>query len=298
MNQTLVQPGVFHIITPAAQQLAVVVASPHSGRQYPPEFLAAARVDQETLAHCEDRYVDELVGDVPRLGVPVIRALFPRSFLDLNREAFELDPEMFAEPLPPFVNARSPRVAAGLGTIARVVNGGIEIYDHPLHVAEALSRIEAYYQPYHRALAGLVAATRDRFGVCLLIDCHSMPSAAAPGFGRPPDFVLGDCHAMSCAPELVTQAESVLRRRGYRVARNRPYAGGYTTRHYGQPAKGIHALQIEINRALYMDESSLDRLDGFLPVAAAVGAVVTALGRRLESQPFQASPQPVPDPET
>ncbi|WP_209873352.1 N-formylglutamate amidohydrolase [Azospirillum soli] len=274
----------FELLAPAEQTKPLVLASPHSGNHYPAEFLASARLDPRALRKSEDCFVDEIFAGAPGMGVPLIRALFPRAFLDLNREAYELDPDMFADKLPAFVNTRSPRVAAGLGTIARVVANGEDIYRGKLRFAEAVRRVNLYYTPYHTALRRLVEDTRDRFGHAVLIDCHSMPSptpAPGPGSGgnsktgartggrdnRQADIVLGDCFGNSCAPSVVEAAERFLRGLGYTVSRNSPYAGGYTTRHYGRPRQGIHALQIEISRDLYMDEASLERLP-FLDVLA------------------------------
>jgi N-formylglutamate amidohydrolase len=254
---------VFEILAPSVQTLPLVLASPHSGSLYPPEFLAAAKLDGFALRKSEDSFVDEIFMAAPLLGAPLIRALFPRAFLDANREAFELDPEMFADALPAYVNTRSPRVAAGLGTIAKVVANGEEIYRGKLRFADALGRVNRFYHPYHAALKRLVDQTRHRFGYCVLIDCHSMPSSGAPGEGpsgrSKVDFVLGDCYGSSCLPQLIETAERTLRDQGFVVNRNTPYAGGFTTRHYGRPRMGIHALQIEINRALYMDERAISR---------------------------------------
>ncbi|EWY41012.1 N-formylglutamate amidohydrolase [Skermanella stibiiresistens SB22] len=254
---------VFEILAPPVQTLPLVLASPHSGSLYPPEFLAAAKLDGFALRKSEDSFVDEIFLAAPLLGAPLIRALFPRAFLDANREAFELDPEMFADALPAYVNTRSPRVAAGLGTIAKVVANGEEIYRGKLRFADALGRVNRFYHPYHAALKRLVDQTRHRFGYCVLIDCHSMPSGGAPGEGPSArskvDFVLGDCYGSSCLPQLIETAERTLRDQGFVVNRNTPYAGGFTTRHYGRPRMGIHALQIEINRALYMDERAISR---------------------------------------
>lgn len=269
---------------PETQSVPLVLASPHSGREYPAGFLAATRLTETQLAVSEDRYVDELVAAAPSLGAPLIRALFPRSFVDLNREEFEMDPTMFIEPAPAYVNSRSPRVAAGLGVIPRVVSGGVEIYHDRMPLADAMRRIDEYYRPYHAALRRLIDDTTARFGVCLLVDCHSMPSGAPSGRERPPAFVLGDCHAVSCAPDVVATAERALSGQGYRVVRNRPYAGGFTTRHYGKPKDGVHALQVEINRALYMDERRLTRLPGFAGLAAALTDLIGALGGLLSER--------------
>jgi N-formylglutamate amidohydrolase len=254
---------VFEILAPPVQTMPLVLASPHSGTSYPPDFLAASRLDAFSLRKSEDTFVDEIFMAAPLLGAPLIRALFPRAFLDANREAFELDPEMFADMLPTYVNVRSPRVAAGLGTIAKLVANGEEIYRGKLRFAEALARVNRFYHPYHAALKRMIDQTRHRFGYCVLLDCHSMPSggnSAEPASARSKvDFVLGDCYGISCSPTLIETAERTLRSQGYIVNRNTPYAGGFTTRHYGRPRMGVQALQIEINRALYMDERSISR---------------------------------------
>ncbi len=272
-------PGqAYEILAPSAQTKPLVLASPHSGNRYPADFLAAARLDARALRKSEDCFVDEIFADAAALGVPLIRALFPRAFLDVNREAYELDPEMFADALPAYVNTRSPRVAAGLGTIARVVANGEDIYRDKLRFAEALRRIALYHAPYHAALRQLVDATRARFGHAVLIDCHSMPSpGAGDRGGRRADFVLGDCFGHSCAPAVITAAERFLRGLGYTVSRNSPYAGGYTTRHYGRPRQGVHALQIEISRDLYMDEPSLERLPFLSVLSRHMGEMVDTI---------------------
>lgn len=272
---------VYEIQAPQEQTLPLVVASPHSGRLYPPDFLAAARLEGRALRKSEDAFVDEIFADAPRLGAPLLRALFPRAFLDVNREAYELDPEMFADSLPAYVNTRSPRVAAGLGTIARVVANGEEIYRGKLRFADAVQRIARFYNPYHAALKQLIHTTAARFGHCILIDSHSMPSAGAAEKdreGRRVDLVLGDCFGSACAPIVIDTAERLLRDKGYAVARNSPYAGGFTTRNYGRPRTGVHALQIEINRDLYMDEAALDRLPFLATLAGHMAELIATLG--------------------
>ncbi len=275
----------FEILAPQSQRLPLVLASPHSGNAYSAAFLASSRLDARALRKSEDCFVDEIFAFAPGFGVPLIRALFPRAYLDVNREAYELDPEMFADPLPAYVNTRSPRVAAGLGTIARVVANGEDIYRGKLRFAEALDRVSHCYTPYHNALRQLVDDTRDAFGHALLIDCHSMPSAStaasAKGGGRGgnhPEIVLGDCYGNACAPAVIDAAEEFLRGLGYAVSRNNPYAGGYTTRHYGRPRQGIHALQIEIARDLYMDEAALTRLPYLNVLARHMTELVDTLG--------------------
>ncbi|MBK1842506.1 N-formylglutamate amidohydrolase [Azospirillum sp. YIM B02556] len=275
----------FEILAPQSQRLPLVLASPHSGNAYSAAFLASSRLDARALRKSEDCFVDEIFAFAPGFGVPLIRALFPRAYLDVNREAYELDPEMFADPLPAYVNTRSPRVAAGLGTIARVVANGEDIYRGKLRFAEALDRVSRCYTPYHDALRRLVDGTRDAFGHALLIDCHSMPSGSATTNGRGsgrggshPDIVLGDCFGNACAPAVIDAAEDYLQGLGYAVSRNNPYAGGYTTRHYGRPRQGIHTLQIEIARNLYMDETALTRLPYLDVLARHMTELVDTLG--------------------
>jgi len=287
-------PTVLAVDAPSGTRLPVVLASPHSGRAYPSAFLAASRLDPHTLRKSEDSYVDEIFAAAVARGAPMIRALFPRAFIDPNREAFELDPEMFEDPLPAYVNTRSPRVAAGLGTIARVVAQGEDIYRRKLRFPEVVERVERYYNPYHARLKRLIDETRQRFGYCILVDCHSMPSAgggapadasdqpirATPAAAerRRVDFVLGDCYGSACAGVVTDTAMSWLEARGWSVSRNTPYAGGYTTRHYGRPRSGVHVLQIEINRALYMDEPALRRLDYLATLSEQMSGFVGALG--------------------
>ena len=270
-------------LEPRPQRLALVVASPHSGAHYPPEFLAASRLDPVALRRSEDSFVDDIFGAAPALGAPLLRATFPRAYLDPNREPYELDPAMFADALPGYANTRSPRVAAGLGTIARVVATGREIYRDKLRIADALDRIHAVYQPYHGALRRLIAETRESFGCCVLVDAHSMPSVGGPmdaDAGRPRvDVILGDVHGSSCAAVVTDTAESILRELGYAVTRNNPYSGGFTTQNYGRPRRGIHALQIEVNRGLYMDEEAIERKeDSIARLKRDMQAVLSALG--------------------
>lgn len=261
MQDSVALPPPFEIVPAAAPRRALVVASPHSGACYSEDFLAAARLDPRTLRKSEDCFVDEIFAAAPAEGAPLLKALFPRAYVDPNREPYELDPAMFEDDLPDFVNRASPRVAVGLGTIARVVADGENIYRRKLRFAEAEARIETLYRPYHAALEGLVAETVARFGTCVLVDAHSMPSGSAKG--ETPrsrvDVVLGDRLGSSCHPAVTRTAERVLRQRGYAVALNTPYAGGFTTRHYGRPEISRHCLQVEINRALYVDEKTLER---------------------------------------
>lgn len=258
----------------------MVVASPHSGRIYAPAFIQAARLAPLDLRRSEDSFVEELFESAPQHGAPLLCAQFPRAYCDPNREAWELDPAMFADPLPPWVNTTSPRVGAGLGTIARVVTSGEAIYHSKLRWSEAQERVRSCWQPYHDALAGLIEATVAMFGCCLLVDCHSMP--ATNGRLAGPDFVLGDVHGTACGPQVTGFAEKTLAAHGYDVRRNDPYAGGYVTRHYGRPSGGVHALQIEVARRLYMDEGSLCKSAGFEVLRTVLDGLVGDLAAACE----------------
>ena len=258
---------------------ALVFASPHSGRIYPERLMAASRLDRERIRRSEDAHVDRLIETAPDHGAPVLAARLARAWLDLNRDPWELDQAMFEDELPPYARGRSARVAAGLGCIARTVGEGEEIYRRKLTFAEALTRVEQVHRPYHAALQALVSEARRSSGAAVLIDWHSMPSAATRqgGAGAGCDVVLGDRHGAACAPAVSRLVETSLQAMGYRVARNAPYAGGYTTEHYGRPARRVHALQVEINRALYMDEATLAPSAGFAPLRADLERLFAAL---------------------
>ncbi|MDB5483120.1 MAG: formiminoglutamase [Caulobacteraceae bacterium] len=281
---------VFHIARPPPDKpaTALVFASPHSGRIYPPGLMAASCLDAESIRQSEDAHVDDLISEAPAHGATVIVARLARAWIDVNREPWELDPAMFEDELPSYAKGRTARVAAGLGSIARIVSDGQEIYHRKLTFAEALARVEAVHRPYHTALAELVAAARQARGAAVLIDWHSMPSAAARhgadargasarGDGAGCDVVLGDRFGGACAPAVARLAEQCFRDLGYSVARNAPYAGGYTTEHYGRPLRRVHALQVEINRALYMDERTLTPTAGYRSLKADLESVFATL---------------------
>lgn len=256
-------------LSPGEPFSPLVFASPHSGRDYPGELLRNSRLDRHALRQSEDSYVDLLFDEAPHFGAPLLRALFPRAYVDVNRSRDELDPRMFADDVPKSADSRSSRVIAGLGVIPRIVADGQDIYARKLYYLDARRRLAACYDPYHAALRGLIDAARARFGCAILIDCHSMPSAGGAPFrpGEPRiDFVLGDRFGSSCAPSIVRFVEDILTGFGYQVARNAPYAGGYVASSYGRPRSGVHALQIEINRALYLDERRIARTEGFDPL--------------------------------
>ncbi len=287
MDTHLPAAETFSILKPDRVASPVVVASPHSGRRYDPSFLEASRLDRIGLRKSEDSFVDELLAEAPNLGVPLLAAHFPRAYCDVNREAWELDPSMFEDELPSHVNTASPRVAAGLGTIAKVVASGEPIYRGKLTFAEAERRIICCWMPYHQALDRLIAESRARFGGCVLLDFHSMPGTAGPEAGAPADYdrprrhgpniVLGDAFGTSCARPLIEQIERGLRQQGLTVRRNDPYAGGYITRTYGRPRERVHAVQIEIARPLYMNERRIEKHEGFNAMKTAMTELIEQL---------------------
>lgn len=260
------------VVRPQRQTVPFVFASPHSGRLYPPSFTEKSRLSATALRRSEDAFVEELFEPARALGAPILMARFPRAYLDPNRAPTELDPAMFDGVLPLAVDRGSPRVHAGLGIIPRVVREGTEIYRAKLSVREAEFRIHNFYRPYHLQLGRLLEATRALFGVAVVIDCHSMPSAAAS-----PDVVIGDRLGLSASSDMTGAAERAFARAGFSVARNAPYAGGHTIHLYGRPAESVHALQIEINRGLYLDEERVERGAGFVQVRRAVGEALCAL---------------------
>lgn len=277
----------FEILAADPAPTPLVFASPHSGRLYPAAMLEATALQPEFLRRSEDAFVDEMIAPAAESGAAVILARYGRAWMDLNRQPWELDPAMFSDELPEYARGRTARVAAGLGAIARLAGEGREIYSRKLTFAEARARVETTHLPYHDALEGLLARARAAHGMAVLIDWHSMPEAAArtavtPRHGKGCDIVLGDRFGAACTQKLTILVERELEAMGYRVARNAPYAGGYTTEHYGQPTKRTHALQIEISRALYLDEKTLEPTEGL----ARLKADVARLGQVLaESWP-------------
>ena len=276
-------PGqAFHLLRPARAATSVVFASPHSGRDYPPEFLRRTVLHWPEIRSSEDAYVDRLVAAAPDHGAPLLLAGVPRAYVDLNRGAGELDPAVID-------GARSgghnPRITSGLGVVPRVVAGGRAIYSGKIPLAEAQHRITAFWRPYHAALAGLLDEAHRAFGAAILIDCHSMPHEAVAGGGRTgtprPDVVLGDRFGASASADIVERVEAAFVAAGLRVARNTPFAGAYTVQHYGRPAGRQHVVQVEIDRSLYMDEARMRRRADFADFAALMGRVtadIAAIG--------------------
>jgi len=282
----------FEILEPVECRGPVVFNSPHSGRIYPRAFLNAAKLDISTLRRSEDSFVDELVAGVVPRGHPLMQVYFPRCYVDVNREPYELDPRMFEGRLPSFANTRSMRVAGGLGTVARVVGDAQEIYNQRIPIDDALRRIEGLYKPYHRALRRLLTRVHHDFGTAMLVDFHSMPSHTGAKDDRPrADIVIGDRYGTSCVPIVSETADATFRELGYAVSRNKPYAGGFITEHYGNPAAGLHSVQIEVNRALYMDERRYERIESFGRLAADIMTLADRLAMipAEELRPYRAA---------
>lgn len=269
----------FETIRPRRLTAPLVFNSAHSGRDYPERFLRMTRLDHLSIRQSEDAFVDELLARAPHLGTPLLRAHFPRAYLDVNREPWELDPTMFVEPLSDRFNTTSPRVAAGLGTLARVVAENKPIYRDRLTLEDARMRIEGIYHPYHATLQKLLGEALSTFGVAVLVDCHSMPRLGRTGDRLGPDVVLGDRYGTSCAPAIADMAEQIFIGAGLRVARNRPYAGGFATRTYGRPQHGVHALQVEVSRHLYMNEATMAKSGNFGAMQQVIERLIMALIR-------------------
>lgn len=275
VDETALAPG-FTVSPAATPPPPLVLASPHSGRDYPGQFLAQTRLTLAQLRRAEDAFVAELLADAAARGVPLVAARYGRAWLDLNRGEHELDPAMFVDPLDARPEQASDRVLAGLGVLPKVAAQGLDIYPGRVRSADAAARIAAVHRPYHAAIADQLEAVQGVHGFAVLLDCHSMPTPS-PIMGGAPQIVVGDLHGTAAAPNLVAAIESHFRHAGLRVARNAPYAGGYTTAHHGCPAAGIHAVQIEIDRTLYMDPLRLVRHMGFERVARVLDGLVALL---------------------
>lgn len=278
----------YDLLEPAVPSGSVIFASPHSGRHYPPEFVGESVLSAHDLRSSEDAFVDQLVGAAPAHGAPLLCARWPRAWIDLNRAASELDPALIAG------LARRPhnsRVASGLGVVPRVVAGGRAIYRGKITQEAARARIRDVWQPYHDRLRALMEDARARFGEAILIDVHSMPHEALEGVaGRRPDVVLGDRYGAAAAPRIIDGIEAILNDLGLHCARNTPFAGAYTAQRYGHPARGWHVIQVEIDRALYMDEAAVAPHEGFAAMRARMDeavAGIVALGRP-EARPLAA----------
>ncbi len=271
---------VFDLILPTERRTSAVFSSPHSGRDYHGGFLGRSQLPIEQLRSSEDAFVDELFAAAPALGAPLLAARAPRACVDLNRAPDDLDPALIAGASRRFLN---PRIAAGLGVIPRVVAEGRPIVEGKLTLAEAQRRIATYHHPYHARLRLLLEESRAQFGLAMLFDCHSMPHdalAASPTvWGRRPNLVLGDRFGASCDRWLIDAASEIFTAAGFTVARNAPFAGGYITQTFGRPQARLHALQIEVDRGLYMDEARIEKLPAFDEVRGRITAAIGDLVR-------------------
>jgi N-formylglutamate amidohydrolase len=283
--------SVFEILAPAQWTTPIVFNSPHSGKVVPQSLLHLSKLSESALRQSEDCYVDELFDGCLVTGAPMLRALLSRAYIDLNREPYEFDARMFEEHLSGHFNTSSPRVACGLGTVPRVVADGLEIYRGRIPLAEAMSRVEHVYRPYHQALATLLNEAHKATGHVLLVDCHSMPNSSVQDLpylrGRSVDVVLGDRFGASCSPEIIEVAHQYLSNAGLNVLRNRPYAGGFITENHGLPRLGRHAMQIELNRAIYMNEATQQKSRNF----AALHKILQDLCASLAEIMAEAMPQ-------
>lgn len=266
----IAEPVIVH--RPAERRSPLLVASPHSGRIYPPDLLAQSALPLDQLRRSEDAYVDLLIEAAPEIGITSIVAPFPRVFIDPNRSTRELDPALFPD-MPEHAAEATPHVQAGLGIIPRISAGGRALYAGPLAEAEARQRVADYYRPYHGAIDVELNSACDIFGKAILLDFHSMPAIAAGGV----DIVLGDRHGKACDAAVMAAVETAFRDQGFLVRRNRPYAGGYTTACYGKPDQNRHAVQIEINRGLYLDEETVTRSGTFPATREKIETVLRAL---------------------
>lgn len=277
-QESAVQTEAFTIYQPLRRETPVVFSSPHSGRDYPAAFLAESVLDSHAIRSSEDAFVDDLFRSAPQHGAPLIAACAPRAFIDLNRAADELDASVVEGVMR---SPHNPRVASGLGVIPRVVAGGRAIYRGKMPLAEAEDRIRSHWQPYHAALRRLTEESHTQFGQAILIDCHSMPheaieAHARPGFARP-EVVLGDRFGAAAARDVMDQVEAAFQRVGLRVSRNAPFAGAYIAQAYGRPSRGFHVVQIEIDRALYMDEARVMPSADFASFQALLAGVIAQI---------------------
>jgi N-formylglutamate amidohydrolase len=273
--QTDGRPFAVHLVEPALGCGCVIVACPHSGRFYPPELIAASNLDPFTLRRSEDAFVDHLFQDAPSHGAYLMTNTFARAFVDVNRSPEELDPELILDMTGHRTAMLTDRVKAGLGVVPRTVGDNLMIYSAPLTWRDIQARLREVHRVWHENLAMCLNSSLVKCGKVLLLDCHSMPNAAS-GDARY-DIVLGDRFAEACSPTIMAEAMSLLQEAGLKVGRNNPFAGGYATRTYGQTRCGQHALQIEVNRSLYMVEGALTLRNGFDQIRALMGKLVARL---------------------
>jgi N-formylglutamate deformylase len=282
----------YDLTLPDSRATSVIFASPHSGSDYPAAFLAQSVLDERAIRSSEDAFVDRLFGIAPAHGAPLLAARAPRAFLDLNRSVDELDPALIDGVRSA---AHNPRVSSGLGVIPRVVANGRTIYRGKIPLEEAKARIRDHWVPYHAQLSALIDESLGLFGEAILIDCHSMPHEAIDSMNHPkgyrPDVVLGDRFGASARSDVMDRVEQAFAAAGLRVIRNAPFAGAYTAQHYGRPSRRQHVVQVEIDRALYMDERTIRPHAGFEAFREVLGGVIAeiaAIGRPRRTLPLAA----------
>jgi len=273
----------FVLLMPEVRNTATVFASPHSGRSYPWSFIRSSQLDEQSIRSSEDAFVEQLFAAAPDFGAPLLSTDIPRAYVDLNRAADELDPALISGARQ---TGHNPRISSGLGVIPRVVANGREIRTGKMTMVEAHQRLDRYYFPYHDKLADLLNQSHSMFGFAVLLDCHSMPHEALAvtsyAYDKKPEIVLGDRFGAACLPDLIEAVDEIFTAAGLRVSRNLPFAGAHVTQKYGRPSRGQHALQIEIDRSIYMDEAAMRPNDDFAEICAMLRNVVaelTELGR-------------------
>lgn len=273
-------PSAYHVKYPEKHRSCVVFASPHSGRNYGDSFLQRSVLDRRAIRSSEDAFVDRLFEAASQHGAMLLCADVPRAFVDLNRSTDELDPALIQGVRR---QGHNPRVASGLGVIPRVVANGRAIYRGKLTLTEAQARIDDYWIPYHNMLQLLLDRTHRRHGQSVLIDCHSMPHEAIDGMARggmpAPHIVLGDRFGATCGADIVDQIETAFTAAGFIVARNTPFAGAFITQSYGRPSRRQHAVQVEIDRSLYMDEATIAPNADFAAVQQALSVAIKDIAR-------------------
>lgn len=273
-------PGVYDLWLPETAAVPVVFDSPHSGAEYPADFAAIA--PEQRLRRAEDMFVDDLFGSAPAQGAMLLAAKFPRSYIDPNRAEDDIERRLIDGTWPGKVSV-TEKSRLGHGLIWRLCPPDLPVYDRKLTVEEVQARIEGYYRPYHKALRGAIDGTRKRFGCVFHVDCHSMPVVSAPmvvdvsGARRRADIVLGDREGASCAPGFRDMVRAKLEGMGYSVALNDPYKGVELIAAYSDPADNRHSLQMEINRALYMDENRFERGPGFGKLKTDIDTIIAAI---------------------
>ena len=274
----------FKLLEPENKTNNIIYNSPHSGEKFPDGFLETTLIDKSILLSSADSFVDQLFEDAPINGSSIISNIYARSFIDTNREAFELDPDMFSGEITKKLNYRSNKVKLGFGSIAKFAVNRKDIYADKIPFEEALSRLDNYYYPVHKKLTSLIESRFDDFGYAMLVDCHSMPSYKFLGQdvfrSSQPDIILGDLHGKSCHPAITDYLIKFFKEQDLTVTCNAPFAGGFNTQNYGKPKKNRHAIQIEINKSLYMDEFERTQNKQF----QSIKKMMTKLSKKLDNE--------------